>query len=359
MTKFILLSDIHFHNWSQFSTLDNNVNSRLKDILNVCNEATDYAKKHKIKHMILCGDTFHKRGTVDVITMIEVQKWLTRSVQLGIQIYILVGNHDQAVINASYNVMDLFETHTGYYGEGSVEIISEATTLPMTYKKGKQVCCKTFYFVPFEENYLEIQKKLQSDDCRKADFLVGHFGVYGAKLVNTDLYLPNSVKLKDAKFDNLTAGFLGHYHVHQQVLADPPVYYVGSPLHHTFHDTGHDKGFVVGDFESPKIKHIKTSYPEFCKIEANNDEEIIHQTKGHNYYRIICNNFTPSAKTLETIEGIAKSFEIVPIYKKQTNLDQKTEFDYTQIIKDYLAGTSHPNKAELYKELKQLANDKY
>ena len=97
MKNFLVFSDLHAHNFKQFSTvLPNGVNSRLQNTLDIISQITQLCKDNKIEGVFFTGDLFHSRTKIDVdvysYTWYEMRK-LAQEVHGNL--YILVGNHDQ------------------------------------------------------------------------------------------------------------------------------------------------------------------------------------------------------------------------------------------------------------------------
>ena len=59
--KYLLMSDLHFHNWSAFSTTNGNgVNSRLQIIMHEILRAIDvHEARGGDKVLVVAGDVFH------------------------------------------------------------------------------------------------------------------------------------------------------------------------------------------------------------------------------------------------------------------------------------------------------------
>ena len=91
---FSVFSDLHAHNFKQFSKLAGGLNSRLLDAKSVLEYIADYNVKNKIKVTLFAGDLFHTFAHVenDVMNVAAgvLAKWP------GDFVYVF-GNHDLKV----------------------------------------------------------------------------------------------------------------------------------------------------------------------------------------------------------------------------------------------------------------------
>jgi len=98
-----LISDTHNHNWSVFSsTLPTGVNSRLQHILDETWRAAVTVKERGGDTIIHTGDIFHVRGSVAPSVLNPTVELYGRIYNdLGLNIYLLAGNHDLEGNNSS------------------------------------------------------------------------------------------------------------------------------------------------------------------------------------------------------------------------------------------------------------------
>ena len=121
--KIIATADWHIHEFSDFSKTLNVVwnnkrfieldvpeskpmNSRLFNILNGLCDIRDYAIQHNITKVINAGDVFHKRGSISVTAFNAVHQVLESFHRVGIDMYIIAGNHDQVDSSISPETVD-------------------------------------------------------------------------------------------------------------------------------------------------------------------------------------------------------------------------------------------------------------
>lgn len=282
--KFIVSGDIHCHLFTNYAVNKNKEdNSRHKVIMRVLNDMLKYAKDNKITKIILNGDIFETKSSVDAIVNNAFWDWCVSAKHSDIQIYLNTGNHDIASLH------DESITLLHPYKDLENVILAEK---PLVINEDDCI----FAFLPFRRNIDEVKdnvhalvKKCSDLKCsNKPKFLFYHGAVFGALISQREfLNKAQSVTTEDLKSDYFDFIFLSHFHK-PQAIKDCAMY-VGSPLHHTLHDAGDSKGFAVFDTESFSINFVKTSYPPFNKIVLNGKADLhkvsaLDPTTG--YYKI-------------------------------------------------------------------------
>ena len=245
------------------------MNSRLFNILDGLCDIRDYCVHNNIKIVLNAGDTFHKRGTINVETFNAAYAVIESFQKSGISLYSLAGNHDQ--VDSS----DIPETsiHT-------LRLIQHVIEQPtkIAYENFPMVA------IPYSANkdfvLHTLNEYLQRVDSHNA-ILMMHCGVSGA-VVGSGMYsMTDEYTLEDLHYDEWKYVVLGHYH-RPQLLADN-TFYCGTPVQESFNDEiiGEDgyNGFYVIDTDDTNVQFVPIHKPRFITVTDVND-----MVEG-NYYR--------------------------------------------------------------------------
>ena len=100
---YLLVSDLHFHNWGEFSTEVDGVNSRLQHIIDALNEAITTLILKGGDQVIIAGDVFHVRGSLVPSVLNPVLTFIREWCDKGITFHCIDGNHDLESKNAVHN----------------------------------------------------------------------------------------------------------------------------------------------------------------------------------------------------------------------------------------------------------------
>jgi DNA repair exonuclease SbcCD nuclease subunit len=273
---YLLVADIHAHAWSAFSKTDaGGLNSRLHIQLEELLRAADELIRRGGKLMIIAGDLFHVRGSVDPEVFNPVHAAMKSIINRGIDIIAIPGNHDlkgkeTTKIGNSFQTMNAIISTSEQYG-------FEVITIP--------VVGDNLAFIP----WCSTKEKLQE----AADDLVKQIGAEGLKY--TDLIIHAGI---DGVLPGVPAGglpatkvaswgfkrvFAGHYHNHK-VMEDGKVISIGATAHQTWSDIGTKAGYI---FVYPDHIEWQASHaPEFVEITGEDDPEEIPLMVDGNYVRV-------------------------------------------------------------------------
>ncbi len=223
-----------------------------------------YLLENKIKHLILEGDIFDTRKSIDVQVGNRVLDLFSRYEELDIQIYICLGNHDTALKNTNeVNSLRFLEKFK------NIKIFSKIEEIEIIGLK--------FLFVPWQydlNNYIEF---VTSNHLDHIQVCVGHFDTIGAKY--------NSYKNSEVGFDKkyimrFPLVFSGHYHsMSFDKHNGSELIYTGVPLQLNRSDKNETKGFFVLDNDmkyefvenTQSIKFIDITFPEEVQKEQINN----------------------------------------------------------------------------------------
>lgn len=270
--SYLLMSDIHFNNWSAFSSIDEKgINTRLRETVSEVKNAIIEHNKHAYeweRSLVIAGDVFHKRGSVDTDVMNVVIDLFNEIVDdHKYNVHILTGNHDLSSKESSR----LSSSVTALERPG-IKVYSQIDTL-VDKERGMDIV-----FVPWHSNVNElinVLDNLSNKDKSSIDLII-HAPVDGIISGLPDHGL-SADYLSKLGFKRV---FSGHYHNHKDFGND--VYSIGALTHQTFSDIGSKAGYLTVD--EGEVTHRETSAPKFVDINEDNYEQAEELSRG-NYVR--------------------------------------------------------------------------
>lgn len=267
MKPYALLADIHLHNWSAFSTInEGGINSRLSGLLLEIVRAADTLNEAGGDRIIIAGDLFHVRGKIAPSVLNPTLDTFRSLTKAGFNITIMPGNHDlegkdSARISAAVTALEAVGCkvlHEPYedYGRGALD--------------------RPLRMVPWVESLEDLRKILKKLPKDKETDLILHAPVDGV------LVGPMG-GLSPTELDNLGFGlvFAGHYHNHKRF---GNVTSIGALAHHTWSDVGTKAGFLIVKDEN--VDWHKSHLPEFVEMADDEDEDEFALRVPGNYVRM-------------------------------------------------------------------------
>ncbi len=333
MSKIVLISDIHYHLFHAFST--DGGRSRLADISNVVQQCFRYCVANNIKHVAILGDIFEKRGIVDSIVYNTFAADLKLFLNAGIEVYIIPGNHDQDLISNATTANSLEPLAKL---SPNLHIFSEPCLHVLGGLQGVRV-----QFVPYIHDTKQLQAILSG--C-KASYAFVHAGIAGARIQDTDYKVKEGLDLSTV--DDIPI-FSGHYHIPQTI---GNAVYLGSPLHHSFSDTGQEKSFIELDLITGAYKRIPTLYPKFIKLQIDKIDDI-YNIDSPDYYKLIVTDKTLSAEHFAHLQAHTKSYDVVYSLKKETQLFTSSIDSEFACLRKFIENEFDQGHLQLYKEAKR------
>lgn len=260
--EILAYSDIHFHQYANGVTI--------QDVVDVENQIIQIAKDRSPDIIIFCGDRYLSRNPTTE-TMLAAMKSLRRVASLGIQVIILVGNHDRATKSPysehSFGIVPLFSSEMP-----NVTVLDKLGSIRHVTDTDVTV---EFHSIPAGHKLTDADLAVHRADFRVALF---HDIVRGSKYVN-GMAAPEGVSpaLLDKSIYNLVLG--GDNHQPQDLdFTNTRGLYIGAPLQHNWGDYGSERGCVYVTLldDSVNVERIQLKYPIFVKDEAviNSDKDI-------------------------------------------------------------------------------------
>lgn len=320
--QFLIFSDIHVypHKKSQ---------ERLQDCLNALKWVFDTAKSRGIRNILFCGDLFHDRQKIDVLTYqrtFEIFREHVGSDNGYPKIWLLLGNHDLW----HYEKWDVSSVYPLEAING-VKVINRPCTI--------NIDGYDFSFLPYTHNPIEDLAKIKPTG--KTKVLLGHIAIDGALLnvmhgTEADVEVENDgdmTKVTADIFNGWDQVFLGHYHAEQKL--DFNVEYVGSPLQLSFGEAFQHKHIIVFDTDTLEKEYIRNKFsPQHFIIP---EEDISKYKLDKNFIRVTVKDITASNIVEMRNELMSKhdmgSFE-VKMAKRKTEEDLVVLEDAKSIMKE-------------------------
>jgi DNA repair exonuclease SbcCD nuclease subunit len=341
--KFTILADIHIDLFQNISMLKANMlTDRAEEVDNVWKQAIDETVDSGITQMFVLGDVFHRRNSrTDAINAL-VKRRLEYAKNKGLNVTVIVGNHDQANIAG--------ETH-------ALEIMKDVCEVVDT------ACIKTysgidFYCLPYEEykgsiKSLEILLKQGKNTNR---ILLGHVGIMNASLSGFDHQSKEPVTLEELQTDKFMYSYFGHYHLPQD-LSDNAMY-VGSPCQHSLSDKEASRGYVEVEIRLDKNgwkaynQRRELSSPKFLELDVSEYKPSNYQ--GKHYIKVTgCKR-----KHLEKLE-LDENVYATTGEKKLIVVDEdkviKADLSWEQMVEKYVNITE--KKKRSHKRLMKLGRE--
>ncbi|KKL26984.1 hypothetical protein LCGC14_2389760, partial [marine sediment metagenome] len=268
----LIFSDLHVHAHEDFSyLLDNGLNSRLSDCLDVITKVRYYAEKYNCGAVIHVGDLFHTPRAVPTLVFQETyKKFEILTKKENMSLILLAGNHDKPLLSRDskpassvYAFNKLPRTHVVAAGPKSIGIEFNDGSKPLI-----------VHAVPFYEDGKLVKKYIKgfNIDHRLSSLLIFHQGVSEATVGPNEIRLDCAMGVKDLRTKDFDYIFAGHYH-HPQRLSDNMMM-VGSPIQHNMLDRDSKRGIIIYDTEKKSVKRIWLKGTNFHLFEVNGHSDV-------------------------------------------------------------------------------------
>jgi DNA repair exonuclease SbcCD nuclease subunit len=326
----IVFSDLHMHNFKEFSRIDRmfGLNTRLLDSSNILMQIKNYCLENNIKTVIFCGDFFHKSNEITPDVYYLAINSISSFKKEGIKIIAIPGQHDY--------YKDLFTSLSPLFGL--------MKTLGLSGGKIEEEgvvfhACLNAYTVEKQKEELSICKPIEG----KKNILLGHFLV--KEILENGLY---NLDLPCVTYDDLPKGFdlyiLGDYHPHVY-LPDKKLISVGATHHHTFGSVKRGRGgFLDLDLETLTFERIELDAPIFVDVDDFKNFEF----NDKDFYRVKVSDESDIEELVNKIDGVDVKYR--PSYdtkaKAELSKEEKEEYridmDPIEVMYKYLEKCDKP-----------------
>ncbi|MBX5130708.1 hypothetical protein HJB53_29920 [Rhizobium lentis] len=271
--SYVIVSDIHCHQWSTFSNFTaNGVNGRLQIILDELMRAARHAQSIGAKFIVCAGDILHVRGSINPEVLNPLQERVKEILDMGLDIYAIPGNHDLAgkdTTQLGNAIQTLGQTKSDH---GTFHVINEAQHV----YRDDHVLGFVPYRMTTELLMADLEKLTHHASYERADVFI-HAGIDGV-LIGVQPHGLTGEMLADFGFRNV---FAGDYHHHKEVV--PGVWSIGATTHQRWNDVGTKAGFMSVD-DNGKATYHATHAPRFVDVSGLDEDDMALAADG-NYVR--------------------------------------------------------------------------
>ncbi len=278
--KAVITADIHAHDFNQFSYItESGRSNRLEAILSAISSMREHCLSVGASTFIIAGDIYESQDKISIDVLDGVSSELYKFHKDGIEVILILGNHDYAIRSAKYHSLRPFESFARIIDKP--EHISLGEDGDGT---GLDIFC-----IPFTENRLKLVNSLnvmkrKVNDVSGYKLLLAHVGLSDALIGVSERRIKspiNSSKLRPDKYDLC---LLGHYHKPQQVADN--VYYIGSPLQTNWDEREDEKVFFEVDSEDGSYSVIEVDGPKFRLLTPKEFDELDEVSKKRDFIKI-------------------------------------------------------------------------
>lgn len=359
--KLLCTGDWHVHNFTDFSktlTVDwceetlrytivdefqitedtKEMNSRLYNILQGICDMRDYCLKNEIHHVLMAGDVFHKRASIEVTVFNATYKILSTFKEVGIEVHLLSGNHDQvdssqiptSAIHSFKEIVHVIEKPIKFDvpdGDHYTEVVA------VPYSKDKQFILQSIS--DLRENCVDPDRAI----------LLSHLGVTGGVTGSGMYVMSDEYSLGDLLYDKWKYVVLGHYH-RPQCLSNN-TFYCGTPVQNTFNDeilgeNGYNGFYVVDTNKRYDIEFVPIIAPRFITVSSADElKKYDAEFLERNYIRVKANadEVENIKDALEDILGEDNTqevrLELEKTYVKDARSDIGVAMSFAEAVKTY------------------------
>lgn len=296
MPNIVVFSDLHLHNWQYGATIINGVNSRLQQQVEVVESIVSYCLERDIREVIFCGDLYHT-STITAEVSQAAYKAFKGFKKNNINLYMLVGNHDQSNRLGSIHALSWFKEIGQLIHNNAIATIAGLNSHFLAYTNDEEVL------------------KSHLSGIKERSLCFFHQGVGGVE-VNSKGFTLNEILNPTMLPSSCILGFSGHYHSFKQVSDNLII--PGSTMQLNFGDEGETRGWLDIEIDKDQITNItliESNASKFITLAEDKIEE--SELQGH-FIRIMSNGKFSPDEISDTIlhKYKAASVEIKPIYKE-------------------------------------------
>lgn len=306
-----------------------------------------YIEQQGIKTIIQTGDYFDNRKWLNIQSIaFQEEVFVNPSQRLGVDVHVLVGNHDIPLRNSLKNnsVRQILSHHHNF----NIHDVQCRVQF-----EDREVA-----FIPWicKENENDLLPFLREG----GDIVVGHFELQGA-LMHPGAFSQEGLKQSDfAKWKSVLSG---HFHAQSET---GNIHYIGTPYQMSWNDATTKHGFWILDTADGTKTFIENPLRYFNRYTWNDDNANQFDTANlkNSYVKINVkkkSDFEQFEKFIDKINfgepfevKITESFEEY----KADNVDDFVELSTTSdLIKEYINDIASANKEDLQKLMLDIYNE--
>lgn len=260
--KSLVWSDLHGHNFKEFSVIEDGMSSRLGDCVDVINQIAASADQHNVDLVWFIGDLYQLKNNHDSQV---VQAIMYALVELAEKYPLLVipGNHDYRMWTTNPIMMEML-----------ADLVGRVTLCESGWVNPSSAAIQ-IYAEPYTRRVGELEARLAKLEPKKNAIFLGHQDVVGIKYRGYTVEHGFDADMLSEKFK---WSFIGHWHKPKKIRKN--VISVGAPLQHSFNDIGGKRGWWIFDNSIGKAKFVEnTQSPQFWDIEIDGDGNVANIPK--------------------------------------------------------------------------------
>lgn len=299
--KVAVFSDIHF---GKFSDSEQHNEDCIRFIEWFCQQVQD----NGCDTIIIMGDWFDNRSRLGVNTIHYSHRAIQMLQNLGLPIYLIVGNHDMFLKNSrSIHSLEMYHDP-----QNQTHVVDHLQT--------EGDCLFVPYLVGTEFNEVP---------SSKAKYIFGHLELSGF-MMNDLVEMPDHGGLQLSHFEHQDIVFSGHFH-NRQVKTNRnkvAVWYIGNPFGHNFNDNNdRDRGCMILKWgEQPRFLNW-TEGPFYIRIKTSELGDILEQDVLNQYTTVELHDDADSTdqELMEIRDLLNDMVRTVKIIQKNDEIDVSEE----------------------------------
>lgn len=273
-TPYLVISDVHLHDWSAFGGRDSDgISLRLKIILAEIERAARVLEKAGGRDIVIAGDLYHVRGQIKPETFNPSHQLFESLTLRGFRFFAIPGNHDLSTRETTElgNAMQTLNSLDGFnvLTEGAARNIAGQDVFLMPWistNDGLRAAIK------------EVLDSNTDEFVADCDLII-HAGINGVVKGLPDHGL-DAEEVAGWGFKRVLAG---HYHDNKS-FCDGKVISIGALTHQTWSDIGSKAGFML--VYPDRYEWNASHAPHFIEITDETPEEEVPLLVDGNYVRV-------------------------------------------------------------------------
>lgn len=266
---------------------------------------------YNIKHVISLGDTFDKRKSINFNSLDAAKDmWFTPLSELGVQLHMLVGNHDiyfknTLRINAPRQLLGEYSNITVYDSPTTVKFDNtDLLLLPWICDDNRDVAFREIANSP-------------------ADVCLGHLEFNGFESVPG---FAMTGALDPSIMSRFKKVLSGHFH-HRSSKGN--ITYLGNPYQLYWNDYGCKRGFHVLDTDDLSLTFYRNPFPTFHKIFYNDMTELPDEKELENcWVKIVVED----KKDYARFDSFIRTIQEYPLADLKIIEDMQSEIECDEVM---------------------------
>lgn len=256
-SRYAITADLQFDEQTSLSTINaDGITTRLADQIECFNWIVDTAKKKGCRELIIIGDVFDSRVSIDISVLHMVCRAVYRASMEFDRVHIVVGNHDSYLRSPKLHSLAVFNAVEGVNWSSRIVIHDQPVSTHM------------LAFVPWHDDEEAFRRAVNKTlhKPRVAEYLFAH-------VLLKDVYPSGGVSAKHLRAKEWKQVILGD--VHEPMQVNERIRYVGAPMQFNYGDADGTRGFLVLDADKDTFEFVEnTVSPRFHVLEDATPRDI-------------------------------------------------------------------------------------